>query len=276
MVGYSEIDKFASRSYSAMHNIDESMNLGDITQIDESTLPDDIDLITYGFPCTDISKIGKMRGLFNTDGTLTRSGLFFDALRIIKKTQPKITIAENVKHLTSKVFKKEFEIILNSLDDVGYNVYWKILNTCDFGIPQNRERIFIIGIRKDIDNNLFEFPQSTKLLFKMCDFLDDNVEDKYYLSEKMINYILDMKDIQNNTAWKGRTDNDCLNRRIAHGLSVKSVGGNQRVGVENYILEGINDEIKVKHIKEILSNKDNYEVLKKYNPEIIKAINVFK
>lgn len=84
LVAFSEIDKYAVKSYCAIHGVDESMNLGDITKVNESTLPKDIDLVCYGFPCQDISLSGKMRGLFNEDGTKTRSGLFFEALRIIE------------------------------------------------------------------------------------------------------------------------------------------------------------------------------------------------
>lgn len=157
LIGFSEIDKFAVKSYCAIHGVDPSLNLGDVTYIDEKTLPKDIDLITYGFPCQDISVSGKQKGLFDKDGKLTRSGLFFDALRIIEGTRPKVAIAENVKNLVGNKFKKQFELILESLDSVGYNSYWKVLNAKDFGIPQNRERVFIISIRKDIDDGHFEF-----------------------------------------------------------------------------------------------------------------------
>lgn len=85
LIAYCEIDKYASKSYAAIHNVDESMNLGDITKVNEKELPKDIDLITYGFPCQDISLAGKQKGFFNEDGTQTRSGLFFEALRIIKQ-----------------------------------------------------------------------------------------------------------------------------------------------------------------------------------------------
>ena len=108
LVGFSEIDKYAVKSYCAIHGVDESMNLGDITKIDEKALPKDIDLITYGFPCQDISLAGKQKGLFNEDGTQTRSGLFFEALRVIESTKPRIAIAENVKNLTSKKFNAQF------------------------------------------------------------------------------------------------------------------------------------------------------------------------
>ena len=93
LVAYCEIDKYASKSYAAIHGVDESMNLGDITKVDEKKLPRDIDLVTYGFPCQDISLAGKQKGLFNEDGSKTRSGLFFEALRIIEGTKPKIAIA---------------------------------------------------------------------------------------------------------------------------------------------------------------------------------------
>ena len=115
LVAFSEIDKYATKSYCAIHGVDESMNLGDITKVDENSLPKDIDLITYGFPCQDISLAGKQKGMFNDDGTQTRSGLFFEALRIIEATKPKIAIAENVKNLTGKKFKEQFELVLKSL-----------------------------------------------------------------------------------------------------------------------------------------------------------------
>lgn len=123
LVGFSEIDKYAVKSYCAIHGVDESMNLGDITKISEADLPKNIDLITYGFPCQDISLAGKQKGMFNEDGTQTRSGLFFEALRIIEATKPRIAIAENVKNLTGKKFKEQFEIVLKSLEEAGYNNY---------------------------------------------------------------------------------------------------------------------------------------------------------
>ena len=183
---FSEIDKYAVKSYCAIHGVDESMNLGDITKIDEKVLPKDIDLITYGFPCQDISLAGKQKGMFNDDGTQTRSGLFFEALRIIEATKPKIAIAENVKNLTGKKFKEQFELVLKSLEEAGYSNYWKVLNAKDYGIPQNRERVFIISIRKDIDDGEFEFPEGFPLELRLKDMLDDEVDEKFYLSTKCI------------------------------------------------------------------------------------------
>ena len=183
LVGYSEIDKYASKSYAAIHGVDESLNLGDITKIDESSLPKDIDLITYWFPCQDISLAGKQKGLFNEDGTQTRSGLFFEALRIIESTKPKVAIAENVKNLTGKKFKPQFELVLKSLEEAGYHNYWKVLNAKDYGVPQNRERVFIVSIRKDVDTGTFEFPQGIPLNVALRDVLEQDVDEKFYVSD---------------------------------------------------------------------------------------------
>ena len=171
LVNYCEIDKYASKAYALIHNVTENMNLGDITKVDTSKLPKDIDLITYGFPCQDISLAGKQQGMFNDDGSKTRSGLFFEALRIIEDTKPKIAIAENVKNLVSKKFNDQFQVVLQSLEEAGYNNYWKVLNAKDFGIPQNRERVFIVSIRKDIDPGSFEFPKPFELKPRLRDLL---------------------------------------------------------------------------------------------------------
>lgn len=133
LVGFSEIEENAVKSYCAIHSVDESLNLGDITKIDEKALPQ-IDFCTYGFPCQDISIAGKWKGLFNDDGTKTRSGLFFDALRIIEHTRPKVAIAENVKNLLSPKFNAQFQVILASLEYAGYNNYFAVLNAKDYGI----------------------------------------------------------------------------------------------------------------------------------------------
>ena len=191
VVNYCEIDKYASKSYSAIHGVPETKNLWDITKVNVFNLPKpgEIDLVTYGFPCQDISLAGNQKGLFNEDGTLTRSGLFFEALKVIEYCKPKVAIAENVKNLTSKKFDTQFETVLKSLEDAGYNNYWKVLNAKDYGIPQNRERVFIVSIRKDVDNELFEFPKPYSLEKRVKDFLEPHVDEKYYLTDKKIQTI---------------------------------------------------------------------------------------
>ena len=186
LVNFCEFDKYAVKSYCAIHGVEESVNLGDITKVDESKLPKDIDILTYGFPCQDISLAGKQKGLFNDDGTQTRSGLFFEALRIIEATKPKIAIAENVKNLVGKKFNAQFQVVLASLESAGYNNYWKVLNAKDFGVPQNRERVFIVSIRKDIDHGLFQFPEAFPLEKRLKDILEDKVDETYYLSDEQV------------------------------------------------------------------------------------------
>lgn len=111
LVNFCEIDKYASKSYCAIHGVDESMNLGDITNVDETKLPKDIDICSYGFPCQDISICYTQKGLINADGTYTRSGLFFHALRIIESVKPKIAIAENVKNLMGKKLNAQLQLL---------------------------------------------------------------------------------------------------------------------------------------------------------------------
>lgn len=183
LAAFCELDKYAERSYCAIHNVDAAKNLGDITKVDETKLPKNIDLLSYGFPCQDISVSGHQKGLFNEDGSKTRSGLFFDALRIIEAVQPKIAIAENVKNLMSKKFNAQFQIVLSSLEAAGHNCYWAVLNAKDFGVPQNRERVFIVSIRKDIDTGRFEFPKPFLLEKRLKDILEESVDEKYYLKE---------------------------------------------------------------------------------------------
>ena len=184
LTGYCEIDPYASKSYAQIHGASENLNLHDVTTIDTAliSLLGGADLITYGFPCQDISVAGKRRGFTDENGNRTRSGLFFEALRIIKDLQPKYAIAENVKALTSKKFEKEFKTVLDSLDAAGYNNYWQVLNAKDYGIPQNRERVFIISIRKDCDAGLFSFPAPQELKPRLKDMLEPEVDDKYYLT----------------------------------------------------------------------------------------------
>ena len=133
--------------------------------------------------CQDISVAGKMAGIVEGE---TRSGLLFEALRIIKTKKPKYAIAENVKNLVGKKFKADFDNMLNILDSYGYNSYWQVLNAKDYGIPQNRERVFVVSIRKDIDDGTFKFPEKFPLELRLKDMLETEVEEKFYLTPKQI------------------------------------------------------------------------------------------
>ena len=191
LVGYSEFDKYVSVALSAIHGASEELNYGDITKIDETKVPD-CDLITYGFPCQDISIAGHQKGIVEGE---TRSGLLYDALRIIKYKKPKYAIAENVKNLVGKKFKEDFEGLLLELESYGYNNYWKVLNSKDYGIPQNRERVFVVSIRKDVDDGKFEFPKPYDSGLRLKDLLEVEVEDKYYIdNERTITLSSNLKD----------------------------------------------------------------------------------
>ena len=225
LVNYCELDGHASKAYSLIHGVSESLNLGDITKVDESLLQNNIDMVAYGFPCQDISIAGKQKGMISNNGTFTRSGLFFEALRIIKHTRPKIAIAENVKNLVGK-FKNQFEVVLSLLEDAGYNNYWAALNAKDFELPQNRERVIVVSIRKDVDSNIFTFPQPVSLKTRMKDFCDDEVDEKYYLSDNMIKYITTEVD------WQG-SKSAVVNKEIASTINTSE--GSRRADSSNYI-----------------------------------------
>ena len=182
LANFCEIDKFAVKSYCAVHGVFEDKNLGDISKVDTSNIPD-CDLVTYGFCCQDISVAGKQAGII---AGVTRSGLLYEALRIIEAKKPSYAICENVKNLVGKKFKPDFDKLLFMLDELGYNSYWQVLNAKDYGIPQNRERVFVISIRKDIDNGTFEFPKKFPLELRLKDMLENEVDEKFYLTPKQI------------------------------------------------------------------------------------------
>lgn len=184
VVAISEIDKYAIQSYEAMHG--KANNLGDIRKIEE--LPD-ADLWTYSFPCQDISVAGKGAGI--KEGT--RSGLLFEVERLLrvaseKGTLPKYLLLENVKNLVSKKFKADFDKWLDFLAELGYTNYWKVLNAKDYGIPQNRERVFCVSIRGE--QKPFVFPKPKELTIRLRDMIDEMVEEKFYLKENTIRSIL--------------------------------------------------------------------------------------
>ena len=184
VVAISEIDKYAIQSYEAMHG--KANNLGDIRKIEELS---DADLWTYSFPCQDISVAGKGAGI--KEGT--RSGLLFEVERLLrvaseKGTLPKYLLLENVKNLVSKKFKADFDKWLDFLAELGYTNYWKVLNAKDYGIPQNRERVFCVSIRGE--HKPFVFPKPKELTIRLRDMIDEMVDERFYLKESTIRSIL--------------------------------------------------------------------------------------
>lgn len=182
IVGISEIDKYAIQSYEAIYG--KTRNYGDISKVEAL---DYADLWTYGFPCQDLSQAGHQKGIIKG---VTRSGLLYEVQRLLataigRSEAPKYLIMENVKPLVGNKFKPDFDGWLSWLYDNGYMTYWQILNAKDYGIPQNRERVFAISIKKDFDR-VFEFPDPIPRRFSFFDALEQTVDEKYYLDEKTV------------------------------------------------------------------------------------------
>lgn len=177
VVGITEIDKFAIASYEAIHG--KVNNLGDISMVEGTSVPDH-DLFTYSFPCQDISTAGKQSGFEKGSGT--RSGLLWECEKVIRAKKPKYLLMENVKNLVSKKFLPGFEEWLQALEYIGYTNYWQVLNAKDYGVPQNRERVFCVSILGEHDP--YEFPTEETLGLRLKDILEDEVADKFYLPEE--------------------------------------------------------------------------------------------
>ena len=171
----SEIDKYAVTTYKA--NFRDANIFGDIKQIDENDVPDH-DILLAGFPCQPFSQAGLKKGFTDTRGTL-----FFDIERILLAKQPKAFLLENVKQLKGHDKGRTFQTIIDHLNKAGYKVFYEILKARDFGLPQNRERIYIVGF---LDHSInFEFPKPTNLPTRVGDILDDVVDEKYTISDKL-------------------------------------------------------------------------------------------
>jgi DNA (cytosine-5)-methyltransferase 1 len=175
VVDYVEIDKYAVASYNAINGT--NFEPQDICEWDKDI---EVDLIMHGSPCQDFSLAGKQAG--GDEGSGTRSSLMYETIRIVEKLKPKYVIWENVKNLLSKKHIHNFNAYLETMEQLGYTNYYQVLNAKDYGIPQNRERVFTISIRKDI-NNIFTFPQKQELKLKLKDMLEEEVEEKYYLKK---------------------------------------------------------------------------------------------
>ena len=174
VVAISEIDKYAIKAYETIHG--PTNNLGDICKINPSDIPDH-DLFTYSFPCQDLSVAGKQAGL----GKGTRSGLLYECEKVIEAKKPKYLLLENVKSLVGKKFKPQFDKWLAYLESLGYTNYWKILNAKDYGVPQNRERVFVVSILGD--HKPYEFADKIPLDKCIADILEDEVDEKYYINK---------------------------------------------------------------------------------------------
>ena len=223
LVNFCEFDKYATKSYCAIHNVDESKNLGDITKVDETEL-DNFNMICGGSPCQVFSVAGKQKGSVWTckdcvddngkhfeynpltvhwskrdccpncgskNIEKTRSSLLVEYLRVVRSNRPNFGIYENVKNIVGKQFKDTtFKLFTDELEEYGYNVYWKVLNAKNYGIPQNRERVYLLFIKKDLDNGKFEFPEPFDNGLRLKDLLEDEVDEKFYISDEKTQKII--------------------------------------------------------------------------------------
>lgn len=224
---YVEIDKYAVKSFNAMHNTNFSPQ--DISEWDKDI---EIDLIMHGSPCQDFSLAGKNNG--GDEGSGTRSSLMYETLRIVDKLKPKYVIWENVRNLLSTKHKHNFDKYIARMQELGYTSYYDVLNAKNYGIPQNRERVFTISIRNDQKQG-FIFPQEQELKLKLKDMLESDVDAKYYLSEKMIENI----SAQGTKTYK--TNNSKVNLDIARPLT-STMHKMHRAGTDNYIADNLPNE----------------------------------
>lgn len=178
---YVEIDKYAVASFNAMHGT--NFEPQDITKWDKNI---EVDLIMHGSPCQDFSIAGKQAG--GDEGTGTRSSLMWQTLRIVEKIKPKYVIWENVKNLLSEKHRHNFDAYLEEMERIGYESKYKVLNAKDYGIPQNRERVFTVSFRKDLDDEfwLYQFPEKKKLELRLKDLLEDEIDKSYYLPNDQV------------------------------------------------------------------------------------------
>lgn len=243
LINYCEFDKYAKKSYSVIHNEPESKNLGDITKVNEKEIAD-FNMMVGGSPCQDFSVAGKGKGAVWTCKNCkdengddyqynplevhytkrdkcpkcesaniekTRSSLVVEWLRILHEKKPNLAIYENVKNLVGKKHRYFFDLFINELHEYGYNTYWKVLNAKDYGVPQNRERVYLIIIKKELDNGEFKFPEGFDNGVRLKHLLEQEVDEKYYISQdktdKLIKQLKD-KEISNTVRTSGHGSTD--------------------------------------------------------------------
>jgi DNA (cytosine-5)-methyltransferase 1 len=263
---------FVKESYLANYNISEDRFFEDIKLLDGADFENKIDLFVGGSPCQSFSIAGSRGGFEDTRGTL-----FYDYVRLIKEIKPKIFIYENVHGVLSHDNKRTWNTMCNVFDELGYHYKWEILNAKDYGIPQSRRRLFVVGFLDSKEHLRFEFPNTTPLDFTMQDFLEDKttngsllsvngklkiidnepgiVEEKYYLSPKLLKYCLSpgTKNFMHQNAK--------IDLPIARAL-LSSMGNSHRSSVNNYVTT--NDRVRaltVREVHRLMGFDDNYKIV---------------
>lgn len=185
-----DIDSHVKKSYLGNYKLNEDFWHNDITQFDASKFRNQVDILVGGSPCQAFSMVGKRAGLEDTRGTL-----FYEFARVVDEVQPKIFIYENVKGLLNHDNGKTWEVVRSVFHSLGYDLYFQIMNSKDYGIPQHRERIFVVGFHTPPING-FRFPEKIELEHTMQDFLEDYTDSKYFLREKGVKFVTSSKNRQ--------------------------------------------------------------------------------
>lgn len=221
-----DIDKFVKKTYFANYDVSEDSWHNDVTQFDATPYKGQIDILVGGSPCQSFSLAGRMQGFDDTRGTL-----FFEYARVLKECNPKAFIFENVRNLMNHDKGKTFQIIQNTFKELGYKIFIQVLNASDYGIPQTRRRIFVVGFRDDVES--FEFPKPIPLTKTVQDLLEKDVDEKYFLNEGFINnYVLAKED-----RWNRKPE---VNKPIASTLTTRM--GTLRAEQDNY--QSINGRLR--------------------------------
>lgn len=278
-----EIDKNTRECYKANHIIKDEVFYEDIRNLDANQYKGQVDLFVGGSPCQSFSIAGLKAGLEDTRGTL-----FFEFARIVKEVQPKVFIYENVKHLLHHDKGNTWKVIQDVFDSLGYDYKFKVLNAKNYGIPQNRERIFVIGFQKNFRETLpkkirdWSFPSPKKLEIYLQDLLEapQKISEKYYLSEKMKKYVLSL-------GTKGFYNPPDIDRPIGHTL-VATYYKMHRAGVDNYVttngrlrrltpreclrLMGFSDSFKITHSDTSMYKMAGNSIVVDVLVEVLKSI----
>lgn len=225
IVWANDFDKFAVETYS--ENVNKKIHLGDIRAL-KNEVPDH-DVLIGGFPCQPFSTLGNLEGFRDEN----RGNLFFDIADIVARKKPKIVVLENVKNLLNHDGGKTFSTIINVFDSLGYQVFHAILNSKDYGVPQQRNRIFIVAINRNVFNlKAFEFPQPIKLETTTQDLLDDIVDKKYFLTKRIARTIMGM-------GTKGYIVKPTIDRPISKTLCA-TMHKMHRASQDNYVTDDNN------------------------------------
>ncbi len=239
---------------------------GDITKVDERTIPDH-DILCAGFPCQAFSISGKQRGFEDSRGTL-----FFDVARIVREKKPKIVFMENVKNFATHDGGKTLNIVKNTMEQLGYTFNQKVLNSVDYGIPQKRERVYMVCFRKNVVSDSFEFPKPVILTKHVEDYLlkDNNLVEKLYVNRKDVYYTGIKDDMYSNKLIRlGIVNKGGQGERIysTKGIAVtfSAYGGGVFAKTGGYLVDGRPRKLHPRECARLMGYPDTYKLSDKAN-----------